>query len=202
MYTISYNLNCNPGRWSKQMSLFLLHRPENKQKPDLESETLRSNSNSFICILWPGSYYLTSLSLSFLISKMGTWYYQDFYLKYLAHHLEHGECVCMCMHTRMHAQSLSCVRLFVTPRNVDQQAPLSVEFSRQGYWSRFPFPSTGDLPNPGIKPTAPMAPALTGRFFTTVPPGKSLWNLVGVNKYEFILYGQMTKIRLIWHALM
>jgi len=91
---------------------------------------------------------------------------------------------------------------FVTPRNVDRQAPLSVEFSRQGYWSGFPFPSTGDLPNPGIKPAAPMVPALTGRFFTTAPPGKSLWNLVGVNKYEFILYAQMTKIRLIWHALM
>ena len=107
MYTISYNLNCNPGRWSKQMSLYLLHRPENKQKLDSESETLRSNSNSIICILWPGSYYLTSLSLSFLISKMGTWYYWDFYLKYLAHHLEHGECMCVCVHAHTHARSVT-----------------------------------------------------------------------------------------------
>jgi len=42
-------------------------------------------------------------------------------------------------------------------------------FSRQEYWSRLPFPSPGDLPNPGIKPTSL---ALTGGFFTAKPPGK------------------------------
>ena len=84
-------------------------------------------------------------------------------------------CVCVCAHTCMLSRSV--VSDFsVTPRTVDRQAPLSMEFSRQGYWSGLPFPSTGDLPNPGIKPIAPMAPALTGRFFTTAPPGKSLWN--------------------------
>ena len=41
--------------------------------------------------------------------------------------------------------------------------------SRQKYWSRLPFPSPGDLPNPGIEP---MSPALAGGFFTTEPPGK------------------------------
>ena len=46
----------------------------------------------------------------------------------------------------------SCVWLFVTPWTVDWQAPLSMEFSRQEYWSRLAFPSPGDLPNPGIKP--------------------------------------------------
>ena len=49
------------------------------------------------------------------------------------------------------------------------QAPLSLEFSRQEYWSKLPFPFPGDLPNPEIKPTSP---ALAGRFFTTEPPGK------------------------------
>ena len=44
-----------------------------------------------------------------------------------------------------------------------------MEFSRQGYWSGLPFPSPGDLPNPGIEP---MSPALAGRFFTAEPPGK------------------------------
>ena len=52
-------------------------------------------------------------------------------------------------------QSLSCVRLFVTPRTVACQAPLSVEFSRQEYWSGLPFPSPGNLPHPGIKPGSP-----------------------------------------------
>ena len=52
-------------------------------------------------------------------------------------------------------QSLSCVQLFVTPWTVAHQASLSMEFSRQGYWSRLPFLSPGDLPKPGIKPESP-----------------------------------------------
>ena len=49
---------------------------------------------------------------------------------------------------------------------------LSMEFSRQEYWSGLPFPSPGDLPNPGIEPTSLASPALAGRFFTFAPPGK------------------------------
>ena len=52
-------------------------------------------------------------------------------------------------------ESLSRVRLFVTPWTVAHQAPLSVEFPRQEYWSGLPFPSSGDLPDPGIKPRSP-----------------------------------------------
>ena len=60
-------------------------------------------------------------------------------------------------------------------QTVALQAPLSMGFPRQEYWSGLPFPSSGDLPNPGIEP---MSPALAGVFFTTEPPGKStliLW---------------------------
>ena len=53
---------------------------------------------------------------------------------------------------------------------IAQQPPLSVEFPRREYWSGLPFPPPGCLPDPGIKPAYP---ALAGRFFTTVPPGKS-----------------------------
>jgi len=56
----------------------------------------------------------------------------------------------------------------VSPGAIACQAPVSMEFSRQEYWSGLPFPPPGDLPDPGIKPTSP---ALTGRFFTTEPPG-------------------------------
>ena len=49
--------------------------------------------------------------------------------------------------------------------------PLSMEFSRQEYWSGLPSPP-GDLPDTGIGPTSPVSPALAGGFFTTVPPGK------------------------------
>ena len=66
---------------------------------------------------------------------------------------------------------LSCwvVPFFLALWTVVIQAPLSVRFSRQEYWSGFPFPSPGDLPDSG---TEPVSPALAGRFFTTKPPGK------------------------------
>ena len=60
---------------------------------------------------------------------------------------------------------------FGTPGTVACQAPLSMGFSQQEYWSWFPLPSPGDLPDPGIEL---MSPALAGRFFTTEPPGKPL----------------------------
>ena len=65
---------------------------------------------------------------------------------------------------------LSCfrrVRLFATPRTVAHQAPLSMGFSRQEYWSGLPCPPPGDVPNPGIESMSLMSPALAGGFFTT-----------------------------------
>ena len=67
---------------------------------------------------------------------------------------------------------LSRVRLFVIPWTVVHQAPLSMEFSRQEYCSGLPFPTPRDLPDPGMEPTSPRAPALAGRFFATALPGK------------------------------
>ena len=63
----------------------------------------------------------------------------------------------------MHAQSLSCVQLFVTLWTVACQAPLSTGFFRQEYWSGLPLPPPEDLPNPGIELASP---ALAGGFFT------------------------------------
>ena len=57
----------------------------------------------------------------------------------------------------------------VTPRTVAHQAPLPMEFSRQEYWSGLPFSSSGDLPNPGIKPRFP---ALQADSLPSEPPGK------------------------------
>ena len=59
------------------------------------------------------------------------------------------------------------IRLFVTQWTVAHQAPLSMEFSRQQYWSGWLLPPSGDLPDPGIKPMALMFPALVVGFFTT-----------------------------------
>ena len=69
-------------------------------------------------------------------------------------------------------QSLSCVRLFVTPWTVACQAALPMGLSWQEYWSGLPFPPPWDLPNPGIKHGSPVTLALRERFFTTEPPGK------------------------------
>ena len=59
------------------------------------------------------------------------------------------------MKRRIMCQSLSHVQLFATPWTVAHQAPLSMEFSSQEYWSGFPFPSPGLLPDPGIEPGSP-----------------------------------------------
>ena len=57
--------------------------------------------------------------------------------------------------------------LRVTPWTVARQAPLFLEFSRQESWSRLPFPTPGDLPDPAIEPQSLASPALAGRLFTT-----------------------------------
>ena len=69
----------------------------------------------------------------------------------------------------MKVKSLSRVRLFVTPWTVAYQASPSMGFSRQEYQSGLPFPSPGDLPDPGIKPGCP---ALEADALTSEPPGK------------------------------
>ena len=69
----------------------------------------------------------------------------------------------------MKVKSLSRVRLFATPWTVAYQASLSMGFSRQEYWSGLPFPSPGDLPDPGI---APRSPTLEADTLTSEPPGK------------------------------
>ena len=73
------------------------------------------------------------------------------------------------------------VQLFVSPWTIAHQAPLSVGFSREEFWSELPCPPPGDLPDPEIKPTSLGSPALAGRFsfspgrlFTTDPPEKPI----------------------------
>ena len=74
---------------------------------------------------------------------------------------EFGVGVCVCVSCSVVSTS------FLTPWTIAHQAPLSMGFSRQEYWSGLPFPPPGDLPNPGIKPTSLMSPLLVGGFFTT-----------------------------------
>ena len=64
---------------------------------------------------------------------------------------------------------VSCVQLFATPWTVAYEAPPSMGFSRQEYWSGVPLPSPGDLPNPGIEPGSP---TLQADALLSEPPGK------------------------------
>ena len=71
-------------------------------------------------------------------------------------------------------------------------------FLRQEYWSRLPFPSPGDLPNPGIEP---ISPGLVGRFFTTEPPGKPVPSLYQASDYILgRMASQCNQTRPIWLA--
>ena len=70
---------------------------------------------------------------------------------------------------KVKVKSPSRVRLFATPWTVAYQAPPSMGFSRQEYWSGVPFPSPGDLPNPGMEPGSP---AFQADALTSKPPGK------------------------------
>ena len=81
------------------------------------------------------------------------------YLHYLHHSL------------KVKVRSLSRVQLFATLWTVGHQAPASMGFPRQEYWSGLPFPSPGDLPDPGIEPGSP---ALQADALTSEPPGKPL----------------------------
>ena len=71
---------------------------------------------------------------------------------------------------KVKVKSLSCARLSATPWTVAYQALPSMEFSKQVYWSGLPFPSPGDLPDPGIEPRSPTSQA---DALPSEPPGKS-----------------------------
>ena len=76
-------------------------------------------------------------------------------------------CACMLSH-------FSLFRFFVTLWTVAHQAPRSMGFPRQEYWSGLPFPPPGDLPDPGTERTSPASPALQADSLSTEPPGKLL----------------------------
>ena len=88
----------------------------------------------------------------------------------------------------------------MNPRTVACQAILSMGFPRQEYWRGVPFPSPGDLPNPGIEPMSPVSPALASGFFTTDPRylflgRKAMTNLDSILKSRDITLP--TKVRLV-----
>ena len=111
-------------------------------------KTLINNGSQYIIITWKNgsvnyAFFPFSLSLSFTHS----------------------------LPIKPHESEITRVWLFVTPWTVAHQAPQSTGFSRQEYWSGLPFPSPGDLPNPGIEPGSS---ALQADALLSEPPGKPI----------------------------
>ena len=112
-------------------------------------------------------YWSCLLELSLLFAAKHASFLPDFMLTLFKTTLwsVYNECLWNCY-------SLSHVRFFATPWTVARLAPLSIEFSRQEYWSGLPFPSPGDIPNSGIEPRSP---ALQTDTLASEPPGKILY---------------------------
>ena len=97
---------------------------------------------------------------------------------------------------KIKVKSLSHVWLFAIPWTVAHQAPTSMGFSRQEYWSGLPFPSPGDLPKPGIEPRSP---TLQADALTSEPPGKPIVTTRGeASYYHFLLSDQKLWKRTGW----
>ena len=95
------------------------------------------------------------------------WYYEHFFTAIVLSHF-------------------SCVQLFAILWTVVLQAPLSLGFSRQEYWSGLPFPPPADLPDPGMEPTSLTSPALAGVFFTTSATWEAPLQPLGPSKRCYI----------------
>ena len=109
----------------------------------------------------------------------------------------HPESLLVLIVTEVKVKVFSCVLLFVTPWTVAHQAPLSMEFSRQEYWSGMPFPSPGYLPDPGIKPRSP---AWQADSLQSEPAGKP--NRVTGSK-DFLVFSLSTHLTMSlcsWHS--
>ena len=78
-------------------------------------------------------------------------------------------------HLYHYKEQESHIRLFTAPQTIARQAPLSMGFSRQEYWSKLPFPTPGDFPSPKIKLAFLMSPALAGGFFITSATWEAPW---------------------------
>ena len=96
----------------------------------------------------------------------GSWFVVDYLTQLVG-----ANAILMCVYACCH------VRLFETPWTIAHQAPMSMEFYRQEYWSELPFPSPGNLPHPEIKPVSLESPALTGEYFTSWAHGEAKYHL-------------------------
>ena len=109
-------------------------------------------------------------------------------------------CVCVCVRARTHVLMLSHVWLCDPMDCMARQAPLPMEFSSQEYWSRLPFPSPGDLPDPRFEPMSLVSPALAGGFFTSWATGEAntYWSLHSVEYYTAPRTNNLHLFKIVW----
>ena len=97
----------------------------------------------------------------------------------------------VCMKSESESEVVQSCPTLVTPWTVAHQAPPSMGFSRQEYWSGLPFPSPGDLPNPGIEPRSL---TLQVDALTSEPPGKPVAKL----SHVYLVHYPSTKPTIVW----
>ena len=157
-------------RWSKYWSFSFNISPSNEYSWMISFRTdwldllviqgplksLLQHQSSKASVLWHSSFFIVQLSHPYLTTgktiDLTRWTFVGKVMSLLFNMLSR---LVVTFLPRSKVKSFSCVRLFVTPWTVAYQAPWSVGFSRQEYWSGLPFPFPGDLPNPGIEPRSP-----------------------------------------------
>ena len=105
----------------------------------------------YLCLFMDSYFCFTSLYINPLASCCFVLLHSTIFIDFLT-------CTCVFSHSVMSDS-------FVTPWMVVQQAPLSMKFSRQEHWSGLPFPTPGDLSDPGTESWSLAFPTLAGRFF-------------------------------------
>ena len=97
----------------------------------------------------------------------------------------------------MRAHVISCILFFLTTQTVACQAPLSIEYSRQEYWSQLLFPTQGDLPDSKLEPVSLESLEsleLAGRFSTTEPSRKPVYMHTCISDYSYIINDEIDLI--------
>ena len=123
-----------------------------------------------------------------------SFYFLSYFFKHFTHayfmfssdHLKFLECLSLIFIVSGAARSYPTLSNPMDWAHQAHQAPLFMGFSRQEHWSGLPFLSLGELPHPGIKTPSPVSPALAGRFYQLVPPGKPF--IVSAASQLFLVY--------------
>ena len=126
--------------------------------------------------------FVESVSVNFPSKRVRFLLATNWFHSVVTQNLSHGrQWFFRYFHHKVKVKWLSRVRFFVTPWTVAYQAPLTMAFSRQEYWSVLLFPSLGDLPDPGIEPGSP---TLQADSLSSEPPGNLLICTILVTKFH------------------